>query len=343
MGSTDVGHKTRRFHMIKRAWFIGGLPLLALLVGGSAFALSWALPQQPARAASTVTVRISTGLPGVSFRPLGEQLVSAYAKVLPDVRFVVVETPGSVRNLENLQRGEADLGFALADVAYMAYNGRLSDNPRPFRNVRGIAVLHSSVVHFLAGARSRITSIPDLQGRRVGMGPPGSGAAVTSEVLLRAFHVMPAQVQEQALPFSQATDKLIRGDLDAAFIVSADPTDEVRRATAAGARLLDLRGIAVDELRAHYPFLRSGLIPAGMYAGHAQPIHTLSIDVLLLGRADLDQTLVHRLTAALFQVLPQLGAQLSFLRSMDPDRAPATPLPLHPGAALYYREKELSR
>ena len=67
------------------------------------------------------------------------------------------------------------------------------------------------------------------------------------------------------------------------------------------------------------------------------------VDVLLLTRQDLDDELVRRLTSALFDVLPQLAASHDFLRLMDARRAPATPIPLHPGAALYYRERELSR
>ena len=37
------------------------------------------------------------------------------------------------------------------------------------------------------------------------------------------------------------------------------------------------------------------------------------------------------------------SADLPFLKGMDPERAPATPIPLHRGAALYYRERELRR
>ena len=53
--------------------------------------------------------------------------------------------------------------------------------------------------------------------------------------------------------------------------------------------------------------------------------------------------LVRRLTDGLFRMLPQLSAELPFLKGMAPERAPATPVPLHPGAALYYRERELRR
>jgi TRAP-type uncharacterized transport system substrate-binding protein len=42
-------------------------------------------------------------------------------------------------------------------------------------------------------------------------------------------------------------------------------------------------------------------------------------------------------------MLPRLSAELDFLHGMDPERAPGTPVPLHPGATLYYRERELRR
>jgi len=42
-------------------------------------------------------------------------------------------------------------------------------------------------------------------------------------------------------------------------------------------------------------------------------------------------------------MLPRLSAELDFLHDMDPERAAATPVPLHPGATLYYRERELRR
>jgi TRAP-type uncharacterized transport system substrate-binding protein len=67
------------------------------------------------------------------------------------------------------------------------------------------------------------------------------------------------------------------------------------------------------------------------------------MDVVLLSRKDLDDRLVRQLTAGLFQMLPKLSSELAFLQGMDPERAPATPVPLHRGATLYYRERELRR
>jgi TRAP transporter TAXI family solute receptor len=298
-----------------------------------------AVPPPPPRA----IVRIATGLPGMTFKDLGEALAAAYRRVLPDVDFAVVETDGSVSNLTALQSHTADLGLALADVAYMGYNGHISEVQTATRTLRGIAVLHPSTVHILVSRDSRITSMSELRGRRVGVGPAGSGTAVTSAILLRAFGVQPNEVRLQTLQFLDATDALMRGELDAVFIAAADPVSAVRRATQAGARLLNISGPVVEQLRVEYPFLRPATIPPGTYPDQKEAIHTVQVDVLLMCREDLDDVLVHRLTKALFDILPQLTSIQSYLKLMDVRRAAATPIPLHPGAAWYYREQELSR
>lgn len=287
------------------------------------------------------TIRISAGVPTGTFGPFSDALVRGYAELLPDMGIELVDKPGSVRNLEALEEGSVDLGLAQAVIAYMAYNGRLPEAPRALRNIRGVAVLNSSTVHLLVGPRSRARSINDLRGLRVGVGPAGTGSAVTSELLLSTFAAQAPRTLGVAA--GQIADTLLAGELDAAFTISGIPHDEVDRATRNGARLIHVSGAAMDELRTAYPFFRSAVIPAGTYPNQDEAIHTLSIDVVLLTRKDLDAALVRRLTASLFQMLPRLTSELDFLRGMDPERAPATPVPLHPGATLYYREAELRR
>src|SRR5580765_636042 len=78
------------------------------------------LPWVPPR-----TLRLTTGTPGAGFHPLGFALATAYRTALPNMQVSVSASPGSVRNVEALQRGDADMGFAFADVAYVAFVGRL--------------------------------------------------------------------------------------------------------------------------------------------------------------------------------------------------------------------------
>jgi TRAP-type uncharacterized transport system substrate-binding protein len=81
------------------------------------------------------------------------------------------------------------------------------------------------------------------------------------------------------------------------------------------------------------------LIAGGAYPKQSLPVRTIGVHSLLLCRVDLDEGLVYRLTKALFQSLAEQSNEL--LWSVDLDRAAATPIPLHAGAARYYREREL--
>jgi TRAP transporter TAXI family solute receptor len=291
---------------------------------------------------NNVTIRLSTGSPTGNFRPFSEALAKSYMELMPDIRIQSIDTPGSVHNIEALHDGTVDIGLAQAGIAYKAYTGQLRESGRPLRNIRGIAVLNSSEVHLMVSPGSTIRSIEGLRGRRVGIGPSGGGLAVTSQMVLRGYF-SPNEVQEISTTVPQTMAMLLDNTLDAAFTISSVPNDEARHLTESGARLLPVRGPAVDRLRTLYPFFRSEIIPAGAYRGQDQPVHTLSVDVVLLARAGLDDVVVRRLTDGLFRILPQLSAELPFLKHMVPERAPATPVPLHPGAALYYRERELRR
>lgn len=288
------------------------------------------------------TIRMSTGFATGNFRPFSEALITGYARLLPDVRIQQVDTSGSLDNIQGLEDGTVDIGLSQAGIAYMAYNGRLRQSARAMRGIRGIAILNSSAVQLLVGPRSRIRSIDELAGRRVGVGPDGSGAAVIAHALLQGYF-SPGAVHEVDATVPATVSLLLRDEIDAAFTVSSVPNEDVKHMTDAGARLIPIGGAGVDRLRTLYPFFRSELIPVRAYRGVDEPVRTLSVDVVLLARAGLDDAVVRRLTGGLFQMLPQLSAELPFLKGMMPERAPATPVPLHPGAALYYRERELRR
>jgi TRAP transporter TAXI family solute receptor len=104
----------------------------------------------------------------------------------------------------------------------------------------------------------------------------------------------------------------------------------------AGVRLLDIDGPIVEEMRTEYPYLKRTLIPAGTYPNQPEPVRTIGIDIALVCRADLDEDLVYSLLEAFFATRPAMTPP-------NLDRAPATPVPLHPGAARYYRQQELAR
>jgi TRAP transporter TAXI family solute receptor len=298
-------------------------------------------PEGGGRPRPHLTLRLTTGSPGAGFHPLGVALARAYRSAFPDVELQVFESPGSVRNVEAIQHGDADLGFAFADVAYVAFVGQLQEFA--FNRLRGVAVLQLNPLHLVVSSRASIHSVRDLRGRRVAMGPPGSGTALTAGLILRAFGIDPTSVSTELLQFNDASAKLSAGRLDAMFVNASYPAESVTMAAQAGARLLAIEGPAIDRLRHDYPFLRLSAIPPGTYPSHPAPVRTVGVDNLLLCRSDLDEELVYELTKNFFAALPELADEQISLRQMDFAQAPATPIPLHEGAARYYRERELFR
>jgi len=284
-------------------------------------------------------VRLTTGTPGAGFHPLGEALGTGLRQARPLLDVQVQDSAGSVANIEALHNGQADIGLSYADVAYMAFVGRLEGRPRAFEELRGIAVLELTPVHLVVRAGSGVRDATGLRGLRIGVGLPGSGSALTADIVLAALGIERSAVRLEPLPYIEAGDRVAAGTLDAMFVNGGDPVASVRESTAAGARLLPLTGAAIDRLRHDYPFFRPTVIPGGMYPGHPGPVATIGVDNLLVCRRGLDEALVHDLTARFFDILPSL----SMLTSIDLDQAPATPIPLHDGAARYYRERELSR
>ena len=95
------------------------------------------------------------------------------------------------------------------------------------------------------------------------------------------------------------------------------------------------------RIRADYPFLKPAIIPRGTYTGQTGDIATVGVDNVLVCREDLPEEIVYRLTKAFFAALPELSRVHAAAMLIDPDQAPATPIPLHPGAARYYREREI--
>jgi hypothetical protein len=308
---------------------------VALLLAATAAAACRPSPQPAPR----VTLRLTTGTPGAAFHPLGQALASAWRTAMPALDIAVQESAGSVANVDGLQQGSADVGLAYADVAYMAFTGQLGDQPQALADLRGIAVLELAPVHLVIRAGSGIHGPGDLKGRRVAVGPTGSGSALTAGLVLRAFGIDAGAVRVESLRYNEAASRLADGTVDAMFVNGRDPMESVLGSTRAGARVLPLSGPAIERLRHEYPFFKPTMIRGGTYPGHPDAVLTIGVDNLLVCRRELAEPLVHDVTRAFFAGAPALSV-LSFI---DLDQAPATPIPLHDGAARYYRERELAR
>ena len=261
-----------------------------------------------------------------------ERLGPAF-RSLPDLRPQAVAVDGSPGAVKALQTREVDLAIVMADTAYHAHveAGTAQSSGVP---IRGVAVLNVNTVYLAVGANTRIDAIEDLPGHRVWVGSSGSAATAIANLLLQSSGVRSDRIKAELTSQQDALKRLKAGELDAAFLTL---NAAVHTAAADGARLISIRGEWIESLRQQYPFLQNVLVPAGTYPGQRDPVETVGVDLLLACRGDLDDDVVYRIAKAYFDGLQRSAP------ATDLERAPATPIPLHPGAARYYRERALSQ
>jgi TRAP transporter TAXI family solute receptor len=289
-----------------------------------------------------VPLAIATGGPGGAFYPMGKALAALYEERVPGVQTTLL-TGGSTQNVHAVQSGQAALGFTQADVAYVAYRRGTDDDPRPYSELRGVAMLWMNTVHVAVARESDIRTVADLAGRRVGVGTKGSGTETLARIVLEAYGVPYDRIRPEFLSFVAMVDLMRRGELDAVFVVGGLPADSLNDLSAnPGIRMLPIPRAQVRTMRAQYPFLQPLIVPAGTYSG-VGTVETVGVSSLLISRRDVDEELVYRMTRELFTALERLHAAHPAVRLIDPEQAPATPIPLHPGAARYYRERQLTQ
>ena len=298
-------------------------------------------PEPPAPTRSVV--RFTVGTPGGGIYTLADALVREYRASFPDLDVELRDRPAAVNNVTTVARGDAEFAFSYADAAYTAYVAGARQADPAADQIRAIAVLQLAPIHLVVGRHVAARSVRDLAGLRVGVGPPMSSTLLEAVFLLDAYGVDRSQMRLESGPFDEAAEQLSRGTLDAFFEIATYPAASVRRALSDGAVLLPLNGEVIEALRRQSVFLNPTVVPAGAYPGQSAPIHTLGVHNLLVCRRDLDEALVYEFTRRLFELLPRLVTEQDSLRLVDLRQAPATPIPLHAGAARYYRERELAR
>ncbi|MDT8327282.1 MAG: TAXI family TRAP transporter solute-binding subunit [Roseovarius sp.] len=256
-----------------------------------------------------------------------------------------VSSRGSVDNVNAINSGLRNSGFAQSDVAYWAYTGTgTMDGQPPATDLRTIAALFEEHIHLVARADSGINSVADLKGKRVSLDEPGSGTYVDAGLILEASGLSIDDVTAEALKGNAASDALRNGRIDAFFVVAGYPTGSlVELASAAEIKLVPIEGEGAKALTEKYGFFAQSDIPEGTYEGVAATT-TVAVGAQWFTSAKEDDDLIYEITKALWndnsRKLLDVGHAKG--KTITPDTAlNGIGVPLHAGAERFYREAGL--
>lgn len=288
---------------------------------------------------------IATGQVGGHYYVLGGGLAKVISDHVPNVQVTAELTAASIDNLKFLRAGQVDLGLALGPSVADAYRGE-----GPFREfgrvpVRTLAVLYTQGMHVVTLARHGIHRVADLRGRVVSTQNPGSGTEVIALRMLQAAGLDPDRdlVRERLGP-AQSADALKDGKVEAFFFSSGAPTPIVMELAATlGA---EMRLVPSDDLlpvlqhiygAAQFPV---SVIPARSYPGQQDEVPTVGSATLLVVDEKMSEALAYEITRAIFEHIAELAAIHPIVKTLTAEgAATGSPVPFHPGAIRYYRER----
>ncbi|HEU0204640.1 MAG TPA: TAXI family TRAP transporter solute-binding subunit [Burkholderiaceae bacterium] len=322
----------------------------AVLAGSSALgvALATALVAAPQGAfAQGKFITIGTGgVTGVYYAAGGAicRLVNKDRKQ-HNTRCSVESTGGSILNVNTIRAGEMDIGVAQSDVQFNAINGQAQFKDNAYKELRAVFALHPEPVTLLVAKGSGINSIADLKGKRVNLGPPGSGTRASVDELFQAvgFKLESLALRAELRPDEQGT-ALCDGKIDAFFYVVGHPSANIQDpATTCGAKLVSISGPQIDALVKSKPYYSHATIPAKLYPGNDQEIKTYGVRATLVSSEKVPAETVYLVTKAVFDNFDEFKKLHPALSVLEQKEMVSTGLsaPLHEGAMKYYKEKGL--
>lgn len=272
------------------------------------------------------TVTMATGAAGGAYHELGLRYRDILAR--SGVRLRLVNTTGGLDNLARLRdrRSGVQVGFI--------QGGTTTKEESPQVESLGTVFFEPLWMFYRSGIGRDIEA---FRGRRVSIGPEGSGGRALTLEILKRTKVDGVVGELLGFPPEEAADKLIAGEIAIAFIVSGWDSPVVRR-------LMEADGIEVvsvprpDALVALYPFLNKVVLPAGVadLAANRPPVDTILLapKASLAVRGDLHSAIQYLLLNAAVEIHSPPGI---FQKAGQFPAAEAVDLPLSEEAQRFYK------
>ena len=310
---------------------------LALLLS-----LAVLLPGCAAPEPEPTLLTIGTADRGGAMTPAG----SAIAALLSDgeARKVSVSvSSGSAMNVHSLAAGDIDLGLVSGDVAYAAYAGteEFEGQPQP---LRAVAAVYSSVSCWIAPADSPAAYVHDLGGLRLGVGPQDSTTELSARTAVELLGLDTRKAQLVNCSLEDGARQIAGGSLDALHAFAGVPARSLTWLTQQeSCRLLPFTDEELSRILAENQSYYAVCVPAGTYSGQTEDLNTFGAKCLLCVRADAPDELVYQLTQTLYHGAEELAQSTPALAEMARPEFlyEDLPIPLHQGAADFYRAEGL--
>jgi TRAP transporter TAXI family solute receptor len=310
---------------------------IAAIAAGAMVAAGAATAQQ-------LTIAIATGGTGGVYYPLGGGMANVLTKHVPNVAATARVTGGSVDNLKLIGSQQSEVALVMVDAALDALRGEDKFKGNKV-DVRTLMVLYPNRMHVVSVEGRGIDKMSDLKGKRVSTGSPGSATEVMAFRVIEAAGLdRDKDMRRERLGVAESVNALKDGKIDAFFWVGGLPTAAVTDLGATPGvkiKLVDHADV-VDKMNAKYGGIyTTGVIPAKTYPGQDKDNAITIVQNILVANAKMPDQVAYDIVKTFIEKQPELVAVHREAASitLDNQSPKNSPIPWHPGAQKYFKEK----
>ena len=287
-------------------------------------------------------INVLTGGTSGVYYPLGVAMGKIYGEKITGVKTQVQATKASVENLVLLQQGRGEIAFTLGDSLKAAWEG---DTEAGFKTkldkLRTIGAIYANYIQIVATAESGIKTLADLKGKSLSVGAPKSGTELNSRAILAAAGMSYKDLGKvEYLPFAESVDLMKNRQLNATLQSAGLGVASLKDlSTSSEINVVAVPKETVDKIGS--PFV-SVIIPANTYTGQDKDVPTAAVVNYLVTSSAVSDDLAYQMTKLVYESLPELANAHAAGKEIKLEAAATgSPVPLHPGAIRFYKEKGL--
>lgn len=294
---------------------------------------------------------MGTATTGGTYYPVGvaiSTLIKVKLEPSTNISVSAISSAGSGENLKLMDEDQIQFGILQGLYGAYAWNGT-GPVPKAYKNLRSVSMLWQNVEHFVVtkdvAKTGTIEDMTNLYGESFSIGARNSGTEGSGRFILGKVGIDLEKVDLAYLGYGPSADALQNGNIDGMNIPAGVPAAAVTRAYAnMGAEIttLDFTPEQVAQVNSDFELWTPYTIPAGTYPQQDQDITTIAQPNILAARADAPENDVYEITKTIYNNLPFLNNIHPATKAMALEKAIAgLPMPLHPGAARFYKEQGL--
>src|SRR6266851_5634450 len=294
--------------------------------------------------AQAQNLSIATGGTGGVYYPLGGGMAAVLSKYVQGMQATAEVTGGSVANLQLIDSGKPYLAFTMADATLDAYKGQDKFTGKPVP-VRTLMILYPNRMHVVSIEGTGVNKISDLKGKRVSTGSGGSATEVMAFRVIEAAGLdKDKDLRRERLGVAESVSALKDRKIDAFFWVGGLPTAAVTDlASTPGVKIkmIDHAETVAAMNKKYGPLYIEDVIPKATYRGMDADNRQATVWNILVSHENLSDQTAYNVVKTIFDKRDDLIAVHKEAENfrLENQKAAASPIPFHPGAAKYFAER----